>query len=93
MFANEEKRSRIEAAVAVKETEILAQRMLFNMGTVDPRELQSGLLNRLQNEYRQRGLEIAHNEDQLDYALALILVQHPKLLTRHEKRARQVTPR
>ncbi len=85
VFFNDETRTRIYAEVAAGETEILAQRMLFNMGTVDPRELQSGLLERLGGEYRKRGLEIADNEDQLDYALALILVQRPKLLSEARK--------
>lgn len=85
VFIHDETRTRIEAEVATRETEILAQRMLFNMGTVDPRELQSGLLERIAGEYRKRGLEIAGNEDQLDYALALILVQHPKLLSEARK--------
>ena len=85
VFIHDEMRTRIDAEVAARETEILAQRMLFDMGTVDPRELQSGLLERIAGEYRKRGLEIADNEDQLDYALALILVQHPKLLSEARK--------
>lgn len=55
------------------------------MKTLDPRELQRGLLEQLGNEYRERRLEIADNEDRLDYALALILVQHPKLLSEARK--------
>jgi len=82
---HEESRTRIEAEVSVNETEVRAQRMLFNMGTVDPRDLQERLLARLKVEYQNRGLEIAENEDQLEYALALILVQHPRLLPEARK--------
>jgi type III restriction enzyme len=81
----EETRERIEAAMAMRQTEIDAQRMLFDMGTIDPRDLQERLLERLRAEYRQRGQSIADNEDQLDIALALILVQHPTLLREARK--------
>ena len=82
---DDETHTLVEADVAVKETEILAQRMLFNMGTVDPRALQEGLLQRLRNAYRELNLAIADNEEQLEYALALIMVQHPHLLKEARK--------
>ena len=81
----DESRKRIEAEMAMRQTEIEAQRMLFDMGTIDPRDLQERLLDRLRVEYRQRGQPIADNEDQLDVALALILVQHPMLLREARK--------
>ena len=81
----EESRERIEAEMAMRQTEIEAQRMLFDMGTVDPRDLQERLLERLREEYHQRGQPIADNEEQLDLALALILVQHPKLMSEARK--------
>lgn len=81
----EESRERIEAEMAMRQTEIEAQRMLFDMVTVGPRDLQARLLEQLRAEYRQRGQSIADNEDQLDVALALILVQHPKLLREARK--------
>lgn len=85
VFVVQETRTSIEVEIAVKATEIQAQRLLFNMGTVDPRELQTGLLNRLRDEYRRLGLEIADNDEQLQYALALIMVQYPKLLNNARK--------
>ncbi len=81
----EEKRDRIMAEMDIRETERQAQRMLFDMGTVDPRDLQEGLLQRLKQEYETRGQPIAQNEEQLECALALILVQYPKLLREARK--------
>jgi superfamily II DNA or RNA helicase len=81
----EEKRERIMAEMAIRETERQAQRMLFDMGTVDPRDLQEGLLQRLKREYEKLGQAIAENEEQLECALSLILVQHPKLLREARK--------
>lgn len=83
--AHEESRTRIQAEMAKRETEVKAQKMLFDMGTVDFRELQDRLLARLKEEYQRRGQEIAHNEEQLEYALDLILVQHPGLLREARK--------
>ena len=81
----EESRTRIEAEMAMREAEFKAQRMLFDMGTVDPKDLQERLLLRIKNEYQKLGEAIVNNEDQLDYALALILIQHPKLLNEARK--------
>ncbi len=85
VFTDSEDRSRVEAEMALEQTEEEAQRMLFNMGTVDARDLQECLLERLRKEYQKRGKEIADDEDQLDAALALILVQYPELLRKARK--------
>ena len=78
-------RTKIQAELDLRETELLAQRMLFNMGTVDPRDLHNKLLARLKAEYRAQGDELAENEEQLEYALDLILVQFPELLREARK--------
>lgn len=83
--AQEDNRRKIDAEMAVREAEAQAEQVLFNMGTVDPRELQDLLIERLRAEYRRRGEEIADNEDQLECALALILVLHPHLLREARK--------
>lgn len=85
VFSKDESRERIQAEMALREAEIEAQRMLFDMGTIDPRDLQKRLLDRLKEEYRRQGQPIAENEDQLECALALILVQHPRLLREARK--------
>ena len=76
----DEKRTRIDAEMALRDAERQAQKMLFDMGTVDPKDLQQQLMLRLKKEYQALGEPIANHEDQLYDAMALILVQHPKLL-------------
>ena len=77
-------RTKIQAELEKRETEMKAQRMLFNMGTVSPQDLNKHLLSRLRAEYQRRKDDIADHEEELEFALCVILVQHHKLL--HEAR-------
>jgi type III restriction enzyme len=54
---------------------------------IDPRDLHAQLMIRLREEYGRIGQAIAGDDDALESALALILVQHPKLLREAERTA------
>ena len=78
---------RIQAALDVAQAEVQAQRMLLEFGVIDPRDLHAQLMIRLREEYGRIGQAIAPDDDALESALALILVQHPKLLRAAERTA------
>jgi hypothetical protein len=78
---------RIQAALDVTQAEVQAQRMLLEFGVIDPRDLHAQLMIRLREEYGRIGQAIATDDDALESALALILVQHPKLLRAAERTA------
>lgn len=84
--AKEDGVARIQAALDLAQAEERAQRLLLEFGVIDPRELHEELTKRLRDEYQRAGLPIA-NDDALDSALALILVQNPKLLRAAEREA------
>lgn len=78
---------RIQAALDVAHAEEQAQRLLLEFGVINPRELHEHLMTRLREEYRRTGQAIAADDDAVESALALILVQHPKLLRTAEREA------
>lgn len=59
-----------------------AQRLLFEPDYLDPRDLQTALINKLKAEIRERGfyLELLESPDKLRRAVYLILVAYPNLL-------------
>jgi superfamily II DNA or RNA helicase len=85
--AQEDNVQRIQGFLDLAQAEQQAQRMLIEFGVIDPRDLHAALLQRLREEYVRRGQAIASDEDALESALALILVQHPKLLREAERAA------
>jgi type III restriction enzyme len=86
IFSTEEGNpQRIQAVLDIRNAEVQAQRMLLEFGVIDPRELHEQLIIRLREEYVRIGQEIAQDDDALESALALILVQHPKLLREAER--------
>ncbi|MCR6654336.1 MAG: DEAD/DEAH box helicase family protein [Opitutus sp.] len=85
--AKEDPVARIQAALDLAQAEDQAQRMLLEFGMIDPRELHAELIKRLRDEYQRAGLPIAGDDDALESALALILVQNPKLLRAAEREA------
>ncbi len=85
--AQEDNPQRIQAVLDIHNAEVQAQRMLLEFGVIDPRELHEQLMIRLREEYMRIGQEIAQDDDALESALALILVQHPKLLREAERAA------
>lgn len=88
MFAaSEDAIARIQAALDIAEAEERAQRMLLEFGVIDPQDLHRELIGRLRDEYQRAGLSIASDDDALESALALILVQNPKLLRAAEREA------
>ncbi|MDO8540461.1 MAG: DEAD/DEAH box helicase family protein [Opitutaceae bacterium] len=78
---------RIRATLDLAQAEMKAQRMLLEFGVIDPRDLHAELMLRLREEYRRSGRAIAGDDEALESALALILVQHPKLLRAAERTA------
>jgi superfamily II DNA or RNA helicase len=88
VFSSEEDNpQRILAVLDIRNAEVQAQRMLLEFGVIDPRELHEQLMIRLREEYVRTGQEIAQDDDALESALALILVQYPKLLRDAERTA------
>jgi type III restriction enzyme len=85
--AREDNPQRIQAALDIQNAELQAQRMLLEFGVIDPRELHAELMIRLREEYQRSGQDIAQDDNALESALALILVQHPKLLREAERTA------
>ena len=85
--AHEDNPQRIQATLDIRNAELKAQRMLLEFGVIDPRELHAELMIRLREEYQRSGQDIAQDDDALESALALILVQHPKLLREAERTA------
>ncbi len=85
--AQEDNPQRIQAALDIRNAEVQAQRMLLEFGVIDPQDLHAELMIRLREEYGRSGQEIAQDDDALESALALILVQHPKLLREAERAA------
>ena len=59
-----------------------AQRLLFEPDYLDPRDLQTALINKLKTEIKERGifLELLESPEQLRRAVHLILVAYPGLL-------------
>lgn len=85
--AKEDAVARIQAALDLAQADEQAQQMLLQFGMIDPRELHAELIKRLRDEYQRAGLPIAGDDDALESALSLILVQNPRLLRQAEREA------
>ena len=82
----EERRSVMQARIDLEKAGRQAQQLLLRQTYLSPKELQDHLLKRLAAEFVNHGLaEVAHDEDRLEAALALILVRQPGLLREVEK--------
>ena len=82
----EEQTSYIDARIDLDKVEREAQNLLLRQRYLSARELQDRLLIRLAREFKSHGFaEVANDEDQLEAALAMILVKHPGILSEVEK--------
>jgi type III restriction enzyme len=82
----EELRTRMRARIDLEKAERQAQQILLRQEYLSPKELQDHLLKRLGEEFERAGLsQMAQDEDRLESALALILVNYPRLLKDVEK--------
>lgn len=82
----EEQRKSIRARIDLEKAERQAQQILLRQEYLSPKELQDHLLKRLGEEFERAGLsQMAQDEDRLESALALILVNYPRLLKDVEK--------
>lgn len=85
---NETSRTRIQAMLDRQATEFEAQQLILEMdGIADKKRLDELLLQRIANELRQMGNPAADNQDEVEYTQAMILVQHPDLLRRAQRKA------
>jgi hypothetical protein len=76
-----------QASLSPKEVAFKASRILQRSELFDPRCLQSALLQRLQREFVEKGMEVPKEGDALEHALNLILVRNPRLLSDAQKKA------
>jgi hypothetical protein len=85
---NETSRTKIQAMLDRQATEFEAQQLILEMdGIADKKRLDELLLQRIANELRQMGNPAADNQDEVEYTQAMILVQHPDLLRRAQRKA------
>ena len=81
IFSHDVHYGEFQARLSDAEIARRAQLLLFEPDYLDPRELQSALLNRLRRECSERGfLEILESPEKLRRAMHLILVSYPNLL-------------
>lgn len=80
LFSGATERSRFDARLEPREIERLAQGYLFALDGPNPAVIRDGLRGRLQQAYRERGLEAAADDGQVRRALNLILALHPQAL-------------
>jgi hypothetical protein len=84
----EHKRTQISATLDRQATESEAQQLLLDMsGIVHPQTLDKLLLQRIASELRQQGRSEAENADEVEFTLAMVLVQHKRLLPVAHRRA------
>ncbi len=82
IFTHDVNYGEFQAALSDAEIARKAQRLLFEPDYLDPRGLQTALINKLKAEIRERGFfpEILESPEQLRRAMNLILVAYPSLL-------------
>ncbi len=94
LFANavqEGSRQQIQAALDRQATEESAEQLIFNLGNAglvsSPQRLDELLRLRVANELRRMGRAEADNADEVEYTLAMVLVQNRHLLKQAQRRA------
>lgn len=82
IFTHDISYGEFQASLSDAEIARRAQRLLFEPDYLDPRELQSALINKLKMEIKERGFspEILESPEKLRRAMHLILVAYPNLL-------------
>ncbi|MGB4599721.1 MAG: DEAD/DEAH box helicase family protein [Trichlorobacter sp.] len=82
IFTHDISYGEFQASLSDPEIARRAQRLLFEPDYLDPRDLQTALINKLKMEIKERGFlpEILESPEKLRRALHLILVAYPNLL-------------
>jgi type III restriction enzyme len=80
--------TKIQATLDRQATELQAQQLILSLdGLADKKRLDELLLQRIAKELRQSGNTAADNADEVEYTQAMILVQHPDLLRKAQRKS------
>ncbi|OYW71187.1 MAG: hypothetical protein B7Z37_28440 [Verrucomicrobia bacterium 12-59-8] len=80
--------TKIQATLDRQATELQAQQLILSLdGLADKKRLDELLLQRITKELRQSGNTAADNADEVEYTQAMILVQHPDLLRKAQRKS------